>query len=81
MKELIEASQKPQNISLATFKPRNIIGFEYEEERDWGETLKKNLLQQDLFDERGGTGDKDIVKNYRTNFITVLKMKQVIHHG
>lgn len=34
MTELIEDSKDPKNVSLATFKPAKITGFEFEEERD-----------------------------------------------
>jgi hypothetical protein len=68
MTELIEDSKDPKNISLATFKPAKITGFEFEEERDWSEGLQKNLQQHDLFDERGGKGDQDIVQKLPFKF-------------
>lgn len=66
--ELIEDSKEPKNISLVTFKPAKITGFEFEEEREWSEGLQKNLHQRDLFDERGGKGDKDIVQKLPFKF-------------
>lgn len=68
MTELIEDSQEPNNVSLATFKPTKFTGFDIEEERDWSEGLQKNLQQHDLFDERGGKGDKDIVQKLPFKF-------------
>src|SRR5690554_4227089 len=68
LSKLIEDSKEPKNVSLATFKPTKITGFEYEEERDWSEGLKKNILQHDLFDERGGKGDQDTVKKLPFKF-------------
>ena len=73
MTELIEDSQEPKNVSLATFKPTKITGFEYEEEREWSEGLQKNLQQTDLFDERGGKGDKDIVQKLPFKFYYKLE--------
>ncbi|MDZ7754781.1 hypothetical protein [Rhodohalobacter sp.] len=68
MTELIDNSKDPKNVSLATFKPAKITGFEFEEERQWSEGLQKNLQQRDLFDERGGKGDKDIVQKLPYKF-------------
>lgn len=68
MTELIEDSQEPKNVSLATFKPAKFTGFDIEEERDWSEGLQKNIQQHDLFDERGGKGDKDIVQKLPFKF-------------
>lgn len=79
MAELIEDSQDSKNVSIATFKPANITGFEYEEDRTYSATLQKNIQQSDLFDERGGKGDKDVVKNYLLNFTTGLRMKKGNH--
>lgn len=71
--ELIEDSKEPKNISLATFKPTRITGFEFEEEREWSEGLQKNLQQHDLFDERGGRGDKDTVQKLPFKFYYKLE--------
>lgn len=68
MTELIEDSQESKNVSLATFKPAKFTGFDIEEERDWSEGLQKNIQQHDLFDERGGKGDKDIVQKLPFKF-------------
>jgi len=68
MTELIEESKDPKNVSLATFKPTKIVGFDYEEEREWSEGLQKNIQQQDLFDERGGKGDKETVRKLPFKF-------------
>ncbi|MEX0720304.1 MAG: hypothetical protein WD059_06525 [Balneolaceae bacterium] len=68
MTTLIEDSKDPKNLSLATFKPSKITGFEVEEEREWSEGLQKNLQQHDLFDEHGGKGDKDIVQKLPFKF-------------
>lgn len=68
MTKLIVDSQEPENVSLATFKPAKFTGFDIEEEREWSEGLQKNLQQHDLFDERGGKGDKDIVQKLPFKF-------------
>jgi len=66
--ELIEDSKEPMNTSLATFKPFEIIGFEWEEEREWNERFKNNIQQQDLFDEHGGQGARDTIKKLPYKF-------------
>jgi len=68
MDELIEDSKEPENVSLATFKPAKITGFEFTEDRQYSKTLEKNIRQSDLFDERGGKGDKDTVKKLPFKF-------------
>ena len=68
MSELIEDSKDPKNVSLGTFKPKKIIRFEYEEEREWSEKFKKNIQQQNLFNEKGGRGDKDTVRKLPYKF-------------
>jgi hypothetical protein len=66
---LIEDSKGPDNISLATFKPACILNFEWEEdESEWSGNFQKNIQQKDLFDERGGRGNKDIVKKLPYKF-------------
>jgi hypothetical protein len=68
-RELIEDSKEPKNISLAVFKPARFTDFIIEEdEREWKGTFQKNLHQKDLFDERGGKGDRDIVKKLPFKF-------------
>ena len=68
-KKLIEDSKDPDNISLATFKPTQFTNFYWEEdERDWTGNFQNNIQQKDLFDERGGRGDKDIVKKLPYKF-------------
>lgn len=48
--QLIEQSKAPLNISLATFKPTEIIGFEIEEDsREWKDEWKEIRKQGDLF--------------------------------
>ncbi|MES2799311.1 MAG: hypothetical protein V4638_04790 [Bacteroidota bacterium] len=50
--ELIELSKAPINKSLATFKPTEIIGFEYEkDDPEWKNEWKALREQGDLFDE------------------------------
>lgn len=47
---LIEDSKEPKNVSLATFKPTEILDFEIEtDERDWKPVWKEIRLQLDLF--------------------------------
>lgn len=52
-KHLLADSAKPTNISLATFKPTEILGFEIEEEknREWKDEWKELRKQGDLFDQ------------------------------
>lgn len=48
--KLIEDSKPPQNVSLATFKPAAITGFEWEEcEREWKDEWVEIRKQTDLF--------------------------------
>jgi hypothetical protein len=52
LKQLIEDSKEPTNVSLATFKPTEILGFEIEkDEDDWKPTLKALKQQLSLFNE------------------------------
>lgn len=49
-RNLIEDSQDPKNISLATFKPAEFLDFIIEpDERDWKQKWKAQLAQLDLF--------------------------------
>jgi len=52
LSKLIEDSKAPKNVSLATFKPAKIIGFEIteEENREWKDEWKELRKQKDLFD-------------------------------
>lgn len=50
LKELIEQSKEPKNISLATFKPSKIIAFEVEkDDSDWKEVWNQLKNQRSLF--------------------------------
>lgn len=50
-KKLINDSKDPKNVSLATFKPMEILGLEIEEdERDWKEEWKQLRKQGNLFE-------------------------------
>lgn len=50
LRTLIEASKAPKNLSLATFKPTEIIGLEIEnDEREWKNEWKEIRKQGDLF--------------------------------
>ncbi len=50
LSKLIEDSQEPTNVSLATFKPTTIIGLEIEEdEPEWKDEWKELRKQGDLF--------------------------------
>lgn len=50
MATLIAASQKPKNVSLATFKPAKIIGLEWEKvSSEWKDEWKDLRKQGDLF--------------------------------
>jgi hypothetical protein len=48
--QLIEDSKAPKNVSLATFKPAQITGFEWEDDdREWKDEWVEIRKQQDLF--------------------------------
>jgi hypothetical protein len=50
--KLIADSKDPRNTSLATFKPTEILGFEWEEDdREWKDEWKEIRKQTDLFNE------------------------------
>jgi hypothetical protein len=68
-KQLLEDSEKPENISLATFKPAEFTEFSWEEdEREWSGNFKNNIRQSDLFDEHGGRGNNDTVNKLPYKF-------------
>ncbi len=60
---LIDASKEPTNVSLATFKPSKIIGFEIEEdEREWKKEWKEQLNQlQFTFGEADQPGKRELI--------------------
>jgi len=61
--QLIEDSKAPKNKSLATFKPTDIIGFEWEEdEREWKDEWVEIRKQTDLFAEGSVDPQKMIPK-------------------
>jgi hypothetical protein len=50
LSQLIEDSKSPKNVSLATFKPTQITGFEWEEDtREWKDEWVEIRKQKDLF--------------------------------
>lgn len=50
LSQLIQDSKAPKNVSLATFKPTQITGFEWEDdEREWKDEWVEIRKQQDLF--------------------------------
>ncbi len=50
-KSLLEDSKAPKNISLATFKPSNVLGVEIEEDvREWKDEWKELRKQGNLFE-------------------------------
>ena len=53
LSKLIADSKEPKNVSLATFKPTEIIGFEIaeEENREWKDEWKEIRKQGDLFEQ------------------------------
>lgn len=62
-KQLIEDSKDPKNISLATFKPSKIIGFDVEEDdSEWKDEWVALRLQKDLFAEIDSDPEKLIPK-------------------
>lgn len=53
LKQLIEDSKEPRNLSLATFKPTQILGLDIEKDNDdWKETWKALQNQLSLFNEK-----------------------------
>ncbi len=61
--KLINDSQKPQNVSLATFKPSKIIDFIVEEDsREWKDEWLELRKQTDLFTEIDSDPEKLIPK-------------------
>lgn len=61
--KLISDSQKPKNISLATFKPSKIVDFIIEEdEKEWKDEWKELRKQTDLFVEIDSDPEKIIPK-------------------
>lgn len=72
--QLIEDSKDPDNVSLATFKPTKFVDFQWEEDdREWKGSFQKNIQQSDLFDERGGQGDKDTVVKLPYKFFYIFE--------
>ncbi len=68
--QLIADSQEPKNISLATFKPARILGFEWEDdEREWKPEWQAQL-QQLSFDFGGEHGQtkKDLIRKLPYKF-------------
>lgn len=50
MSQLIEESRAPGNVSLATFRPTQLTGFDIEEdEREWKQEWKDQIKQLDMF--------------------------------
>lgn len=61
--KLIEDSKSPTNVSLAAFKPSEIIGFEVEDdEEEWKDEWKELRKQTDLFAEIESDPEKLIPK-------------------
>ncbi len=53
LSKLLEDSKDPKNVSLATFKPAKITGFEVEaDDRDWKDVWEQLKNQQTLFTEK-----------------------------
>jgi hypothetical protein len=65
--QLIEDSQEPQNLSLAAFKPKRIIGFEVEkDDSDWEDVRKQLETQRSLFSD--GESDRVQIKKVPYKF-------------
>lgn len=68
--KLIQDSQKPKNISLATFKPSKILKFEVEEDdREWKAAWKEQFKQLSLnFGENESTAERSIIRKLPYKF-------------
>lgn len=75
LNHLIEASRAPKNISLATFKPTEIIGFEIkEDEREWKKEWQEQLNQLQLgFGETGKSQKKELIRKLPYKFFYKFK--------
>lgn len=74
--QLIEDSKAPKNLSLATFKPTEILGFDIEKDtEDWKETWKALQDQLSLFNEKPKESS-DLIKKLPYKFFYRFKDDQ-----
>jgi hypothetical protein len=68
--QLIEASKAPSNVSLATFKPTKITGFEVvKDDDDWKQVWLDLKKQKDLFsDSTSGTESEPFIRKVPYKF-------------
>jgi hypothetical protein len=72
MDQLIEDSKSPNNKSLATLKPNKICNVKIEEsDRDWPDSWKRYLIENDLFEE-SNSGIKKPIKKVPYDFSYVF---------
>ena len=74
IKSLIEDSKAPKNTSLATFKPTEIIDFDFkEDERDWKPVWKEIRHQLDLFASKNNSDPKKMIPKVPYKFYYKFK--------
>jgi hypothetical protein len=67
--DLLRDSQKPKNISLATYKPSSIVSTGYEPcKRDWNKEEQERCRQLNLFDSNPPTPLKKMPYNFKYTF-------------
>lgn len=78
--KLIADSQKPKNLSLATFKPSEIIKFEIEEDdREWKQAWKDQFKQLSLnFGESENAAERSMIRKLPYKFYYRFKDDQGI---
>lgn len=76
LSQLIEDSKAPQNVSLATFKPTEILGLDIEKDTDdWKETWKALQNQLSLFNEKPEEA-RDVIEKLPYKFFYRFKDDQ-----
>lgn len=73
LEQLLNDSRDPKNISLATFKPAEIVSFDIEpDERDWKPLWKDIRKQMDMFSETEGKKPEEIIPKVPYKFYYVF---------
>ena len=69
MDELIKLAKSPAKKSLATMKPKEIVGFEIEDdEREWRKDWLEQIKQMDMFEPANQTGQRKVVRKLPYKF-------------